>query len=141
MLNADKLFDRFGAGKLMCVSALVCTVRWIILATASNAYVALASQLLHSFGFIVMTVSTSKFINATVPPELRASGQMMLAIVGFGIARVFGIFGGGLLSSMLGGRQPGFWAMAVISGAALLIYTPIYLRAAPMNGTAQGELK
>jgi PPP family 3-phenylpropionic acid transporter len=134
LIYADRLFDRYGAGKLMCVSALICTVRWLILAVTGNMYIALASQALHGWGFIVMTVSMAKYISATVPPELRASGQMLIAVVGFGIARVFGILGGGLISEALGGIRQGFWLMAIISGAALIVFSPMYMRRAPMNG-------
>lgn len=134
LLKSDRLFEKFGAGKLMCGAALACTARWIILATTNNIYVAMASQLLHSFGFIVMTVSMAKYVSATVPPELRASGQMLLSVVGFGIARVFGILGGGLLSGAMGGMDKGFILMAAISGLAFIVFTPIYMRRPAVNG-------
>lgn len=134
LLNADKLFDRLGVGKLMSISAAALTLRWILLASFPNVYVAAGSQVLHGWGFIVMTVSMSKFMSATVPNELKASGQMLLAVVGFGVARVFGILGGGLLSEAIGGVQNGFIVMACISGLALILFAPRYLRMKPLNG-------
>lgn len=134
LLNADKLFDKLGVGKLMSISAAALTLRWILLASFPNVYVAAASQVLHGWGFIVMTVSMSKFMSATVPNELKASGQMLLAVVGFGVARVFGILGGGLLSEAIGGVQNGFIVMACVSGAALIFFAPRYLRMKPLNG-------
>jgi len=134
LLNADKLFDRLGVGKLMSISAAALTLRWILLASFPNIYVAAGSQILHGWGFIVMTVSMSKYMSATVPNELKASGQMLLAVVGFGIARVFGILGGGLLSEAMGGVQNGFIVMACVSGLALICFAPKYLRSAPLNG-------
>lgn len=134
LLNADKLFDKLGVGKLMSISASALTLRWILLASFPNVYVAAGSQVLHGWGFIVMTVSMSKFMSATVPNELKASGQMLLAVVGFGVARVFGILGGGLLSEAIGGVQNGFIVMACISGLALILFAPRYLRMKPLNG-------
>lgn len=134
LLNADKLYDKLGVGKLMSISAAAITLRWLLLGLFPYAGVAMASQVLHGWGFIVMTVSTSKYMSATVPDELKASGQMLLAVVGFGIARVFGILGGGLLSEAMGGIQNGFLMMAAVSGAALLIFAPRYLRMKPLNG-------
>ena len=134
LLNADRLFEKLGVGKLMSISAAVLTLRWILLASFPNIYVAAGSQILHGWGFIVMTVSMSKFMSATVPDELKASGQMLLSVVGFGIARVFGILGGGLLSEVLGGVQNGFILMACISGVALICFAPRYLKAQPLNG-------
>ncbi len=139
LLNADRLFDRFGVGKMLCVSALAMTTRWTLLACFPNIYVAMGSQVLHGWGFIVMTVCMSKYVSATVPDELKASGQMMLSVVGFGIARVFGILGGGLLSECLGGIQNGFALMAAVSGAALIFAVPRYLRLPALNGRDHGE--
>ena len=134
LLFADRLYERFGAGKLMCVSALCMALRWTLLAAFPSVPVAMASQLLHGGGFIVMTVSMAKHMNATVPPELKSSGQMLIAVVGFGIARAFGILGGGLVASAMGSIQMGFALMAGISGVALIAFAPKYLRMKPLNG-------
>ena len=134
LLNADKLYKKLGVGKLMSISACALTLRWIILASTGSAYVAMASQLLHSWGFIVMTVSMSQYINDTIPDELKASGQMLIAVVGFGVARAFGILAGGLVASAMGGIRMGFALMAGISGLALIAFVPKYARMKPLNG-------
>ena len=134
LLKADALFEKLGVGRLMVLSAVACTARWALLAATSNIFAAMAGQVLHGFGFIVITVSMAKYINHTVPGELKASGQMLLAVVGFGIARVFGILGGGLLAEAMGGINQGFWVMAGVSGLALCIFAPIYMRKPALNG-------
>ena len=141
LLFSDRLFQKLGAGKLMCVSALCMTVRWSLLALFPSVPVAVCSQLLHGGGFIVMTVSMAKYMNATVPPELKSSGQMLIAVVGFGIARVFGILGGGLLSDALGGTRPGFALMAGVAALALVLFAPRYLRRPPLNGDEQAQTR
>lgn len=133
LLLSDKLFDRLGAGKLMCISALALTLRWVTLAISGDIWFVMISQVLHGWGFIVMTVSMAKYISLTVPEELRARGQMLLAIVGFGIARVVGTLGGGLLAEGIG-LQKGFYVTATISAIALIAYAPRYLRTVPLNG-------
>lgn len=130
LLNADRLFDRLGAGRLMCLSALTMLTRWVLLATCPNVAVVLCSQVLHGGGFIVMSVSMAKHVNATVPAELKSSGQLLLAVVGFGLARVFGILGGGLLSSALGGTRHAFIVMAGVCALALILFAPRYFRRA-----------
>ena len=122
---SDRLFDRFGPGKLMCVSAAALTARWLILATSRSVPVVMASQLLHGWGFIVMTVCLAKYISRHVPPELQASGQMLLAIVSFGIARVAGNLGGGWLAGVMG-RQNVFYVCAGITALALAVFAPRY---------------
>ena len=120
LLMSDKLFDRFGAGRLMCVSAATLALRWLLLGLAGSAPLALLTQLLHGWGFIVMTVCMAKYISRTVPEELKASGQMLLAIVSFGIARATGNLLGGLLAGWMG-RQNVFFVCAGICAATLIV--------------------
>ena len=127
LLLSDKLYERLGAGKLMCISALVLTLRWIILAVTDNVTVTLMSQLLHGWGFIVMTVSMAKHISRTVPAELQASGQMLLAVVSYGLARAAGNLGGGLLAGAMG-RQNVFFLTAGMCFVTLIIFAPMFLR-------------
>ena len=74
-----------------------------------------------------------KYISLTVPTELQASGQMLLAVVSFGIARVVGNLGGGLLADAMG-RQNVFFITAGICLLTLCIFAPYYLRRKPLNG-------
>ena len=133
LLFSDKLFKKIGSGKLLCISAVSLTIRWLLLGFVSDYRVAMFSQIFHGWGFIVMTVSLSKYINLTVPAELKASGQMLLAVVSFGIARVIGNFGGGLLADAMG-YQNVFFVSAVITVVTFLIFGPYYLRRKPLNG-------
>ena len=120
LLLSDKLFDRFGAGRLMRLSAVTLSVRWLIVGLAQNAWIVMASQALHGWGFIVMTVCMAKYISRSVPEELQASGQMLLAIVSFGIARAAGNLGGGLLAGLMG-RQNVFFVCAAVCAVTLLV--------------------
>ncbi|MBQ6374968.1 MAG: MFS transporter [Clostridia bacterium] len=120
LLNADRWFDRFGAGTLLCASAASLALRWVLVGLAGNVWCALATQMLHGGGFIVMTVCMAKYISRTVPEELQASGQMLLSIVTFGIARVAGNLGGGLLAGWLG-RGRVFFICSAICLLTLLV--------------------
>lgn len=130
---SDRLFKKLGPGKLLCFSGISLTIRWLILAFTRDYRLAMFSQIFHGWGFIVMTVSLSKYINVVVPGELKASGQMLLAVVSFGIARVIGNFGGGLLADAIG-MQKVFFVSAGICVVTSLIFAPYYIRRAPMNG-------
>ena len=133
LLLSDRLFKKIGAGKLLCISAGTLLIRWILLATTHDYRIAMFSQVFHGWGFIVMTVALSKYINLTVPAELKASGQMLLAVVSFGIARVIGNFGGGMLADAMG-MQNVFFVSAAICLVTFLVFGPYYLRRRPLNG-------
>ena len=137
LLNADRLFDRLGAGRLLAISSVALTLRWTLLATTDSIYVAIFSQMLHGWGFIVMTVTMAKYMARVIPDELKASGQMLIGVVGFGVARTFGILAGGLVAAAMGGVQNGFRLMAVVAGVTMLLFAPHYWRRPPLNG--QGD--
>ena len=80
-------------------------------------------------------MSTAKYISLTVPAELRSSGQMLLAVTGFGIARVAGNFLGGLAAMRMGEGNV-FWFCAALTLLTLLVFAPYYLRKPPLNGEA-----
>lgn len=83
-----------------------------------------------------MTATMAKYISLTVPDALRARGQMLLSILGFGVARIIGSLGGGMLSDLIG-LQHGFYVAAGVNLIALIAFAPRYLRMAPLNGTAR----
>ena len=120
LIVSDRLFDRFGAGRMMCLSAATLALRWLLLGLGGSVYVAMLSQVLHGWGFIVMTVCMAKYISRDVPEELQASGQMLLAIVSFGISRAFGNLAGGLLAGWMG-RGNVFFACAAVCLLTLLV--------------------
>ena len=133
LLLSDKLFDRIGIGKLMCISALALTARWLILALSHSYVAAMCSQVLHGWGFIVITVGMAKYINLAVPAELKSSGQLLLGAISFGVARAVGNFGGGLLADAFG-RQNVFFLSAAVCLVSFLVFGIYFLRREPMNG-------
>ena len=137
ILHSDKLFERYGTGRLMLVAAFLLTVRFFLLAFTRSVPIALFTQVLHGGCFIVITLSMAMYINRVVPDELRSSGQMLLSVVGFAIARIFGIVCGGYISTLGGGPAGGFAAMAVICLVALVAGGLYFLRVPPINGKAQ----
>ena len=111
----------------MCVSAVVLSVRWLILALTNNSTAVMLSQILHGWGFIVMCVSMAKHIQSSVPRELRSSGQMLLAMVSYGFARAVGNLAGGVLADAFG-RQNVFFLSAGICVLALILFAPGFLK-------------
>ena len=123
LLFSERIYRRFGAAKPMCAAALALALRWLLLGIAPNAWIALASQLLHGGGFIVVSVSMAHWIADHVPEELRASGQGLLNMASFGLARIAGSLGGGLLARQLG-IENAFLLAAGLCVAALLLFAP-----------------
>lgn len=124
LIFSGRIYRRFGAVKPMCMAAAVLAARWLILGLAPSAGAALAGQLLHGGGFIVITVSMAYWIGENAPEELRASGQALLNMVSFGAARIAGNLLGGVLAARLGTAKLFLWGSALCL-AALCIFAPM----------------
>lgn len=133
LLLSERLFKRFGAGKLMVVSAGLLTLRFLLLGTTNSVPAALASQALHGGGFVVITYTMARYINLVTPDELKAGGQLLLSTVAYGLARVFGIFAGGLIRQAVGSAG-GFIAMAVLCAVTFVAAGRYFLPRPAFNG-------
>ena len=133
LIFSDRVFARLGVGRLLIISCAMLITRNVLLGCLSDVYAVMATQLLHSWGFIVMTVAMSRYVSLTVPKELRASGQMLLSVVGFGIARTLSTAAGGFMTGVIGIRG-GFFVCAGLCAAAMLVFAPGFLKAPPLNG-------
>ena len=139
LLFSHRLYRRFGVGRLMVMSAALMTLRFLMTGLAPDATWLIISQVLHGGGFIVITVAMAMYINDTVPDELKSGGQMLLAVVGYGLARVFGTFGGGFISRWTGGTAGGFLAMAGLCLVAFLLAAPYFLKIGPLDGVKRPQ--
>lgn len=119
LLLSGRIYRRFGAVKPMCIAAGMLALRWLLLGTAHSQWIALLSQLLHGGGFIVITVSMALWIAQNVPEGLRASGQALLNMCTFGLARIPGNLLGGWVAEHWG-RGHVFLVCAAICAAAAL---------------------
>ena len=134
LLLSQRLYRRFGAGRLLLTAGFLLFVRFLILGFARDARVLLFSQAIHGGNFIVVMVTMAMFINHSVPDEVKAGGQMLLGVVGYGTARVFGTFIGGTISRLAGGPAGGFLAMAGLCLLALLGFGPYFLKRRAITG-------
>lgn len=113
LILSGRIRRRFGTEKPMCIAAGMLAIRWLLLGAANSPWTALLSQLLHGGGFIVITVSMALWISGNVPEELRASGQALLNMCTFGLARIPGNLLGGWVAENWG-RGTAFLACAAI---------------------------
>lgn len=115
LLLSGRIYRRFGAAKPMCIAAGMLAIRWLLLGAAQSQWAALLSQLLHGGGFIVITVSMALWIAQNVPEDLRASGQALLNMCTFGLARIPGNLLGGWVAENWG-RGRAFLICAAVCG-------------------------
>lgn len=123
LLLSGRIYRRWGAQGPMCIAAAMLALRWLLLAAARSPITALLSQLLHGGGFIVVSVSMAQWISRHLPGQMTASGQSLLNMVAFGIARISGNLLGGWIAQRAG-VAAGFYAgagMCILAGLGLVI--------------------
>jgi len=120
LLCADRLFERFGAQKLAVCAGVAMALRWALLGRLRAVGLVIASQALNGAGLIMLTFCVVKYVQKTVPAELKARGQMLASVIAFGIGRGLVSPVGWLLSRVLPGIAPTFYVMAGLCAAAVL---------------------
>ena len=138
LLVGDRLFRRLGVGRLLLVSAAAMTLRMLLIGVSTNLTFVLLTQLLHGLCYIVMSFAMAKFINLVVPDELKASGQMLLTVVGFGLARAAGSWISGLLVQQVGMRAPCVMAAGVCA-LGLIVFGALILRSPALKNAGREE--
>lgn len=127
LLVGDKIFRKMGVGRLLMLSAGVIALRMLLIGVTTNMTIILVAQLLHGWGYIVMTFAMAKYVNLTVPGELKASGQMLFSVMGLGIARMIGAWGSGHMVTAMGLRMP-FFVAAGVCVIGLIVFGTIIMR-------------
>ena len=121
LLIADKLYKKYGVGRLLLISAGVMMIRWFLLSMIRSAYIAMALQLLHSFCFTVMSFFMMRYINAIAPDSLKAGGQLLYTLFTLGIARIIGSLLGGQIGSVFGLRAI-FVSGGILMAVSLVVF-------------------
>lgn len=125
LLLSGRIYRRWGAEKPMAIACALLAARYLLLGLTRSPVIALLSQVLHGGGFIVISVSMALWIGDHVPEGLRSSGQSLLNMITFGLARILGSALGGIAAQGLG-MGAGFLASAALSlaaGCALAVST------------------
>ena len=125
LLVSDRLFRRLGAAGVAALSTLALGARWLVVALGENAWALLASQALHGLGYIAISVSMALYVRAAAGEGAQASGQALLNVFCYGLARLLGNALGGLAARAWGERG-GFLACAALCFSTLAVFFPLW---------------
>ncbi|TCT14330.1 PPP family 3-phenylpropionic acid transporter [Natranaerovirga pectinivora] len=102
MMFFDRLYKRFGIINILMFSGLIQSIRWFLFAFALSEVTLPFIWTLHGFTFIVFYLCMAQFVSDNVVKELKASGQMMNAIILSGLSRIIGSSVGGFATTYIG---------------------------------------
>jgi MFS transporter, PPP family, 3-phenylpropionic acid transporter len=126
-MGSTHVLTRFlGHRALFAIGCAIYMVIFIAWAFVSNAFAAAALKLGVGVAFALTYVASVLLTDELSPARLRATGQLLVKSVTFGIAPVAGSFGGGLIYGTLGPRAMFLIATAVVAaaGAIALVAVP-----------------
>jgi PPP family 3-phenylpropionic acid transporter len=101
-LYLGRVASRVGPLPLLAFASLAYAIRWYLIGLATAPSVLLALQLLQAFSFAVFLPTAVTFVGELTPPDLRTSGQALLAMVNAGVATVVGLLIAGRLVDQIG---------------------------------------
>jgi len=123
----DRIFKKTGAATLTIIATVCMAIRAFIIGATANLYVVMLSNALFGWCSMMMNFGMIKFINKAIPDELKASGQMLYNMAGFGVAKIVGSLLSSVLVSFFGMRIPFFFSCGICV-LGLCIFVPVILK-------------
>jgi PPP family 3-phenylpropionic acid transporter len=117
LLAGPPLLARIGLPAGIAVAACAGALRWAVLASTNAIPLLAAAEALHGLSFALLHLACLGLIEATAPPELRATALALYGTVALGLSGVLATLASGALYGAFGALA--FWAMAALSLAAL----------------------
>ncbi len=101
-MYSDRFSHRLGVKGLLVISQIAVVLRLGILSAAPPLWIIILSQLLHSLTFGANHLGAVTFVNDSLPPQLRSSGQTILAATAVGFGTAVGCTASGYLFDVVG---------------------------------------
>jgi PPP family 3-phenylpropionic acid transporter len=121
MIFFDRIYKKFGIINILIFSGAVQAIRLLLFSfwlTPTSIYLI---WMLHGGTVILFTLCLVEFVNTNVGSELKASGQMMNAVVMQGISMILGSLVGGICAHFIGLKFT-FVINSAICFAAMIVF-------------------
>ncbi len=126
MFIAPKVFKKINLYKLFLIGGGLTSIRMFLSVFATGPYTIFFTFLTMSVAAVFFLYSGVLFINNTVPPELKASGQSLWLVTILGLSPVFGNIIGGALSQLLGSLANGFIFFGVVCAVIVILFAILF---------------
>lgn len=126
MFFAPKLFRHINLYQLFLIGGALTSIRLFLSAFMKNDLGVFLVFLVMSVAAVFFLYSGVLYINNTVPPELKASGQSLWLVTILGLSPVFGNVIGGGLSEVFGSLSNSFIFFGVICAVVVVLFALLF---------------
>jgi MFS transporter, PPP family, 3-phenylpropionic acid transporter len=112
-LGFSRLRARFSLNSLFASSFFVTALHWLVVAHTRSALLIVATQVLHAMTFGMFWATSMAWIGECVPPNLRATGQVLFSTT-LGVGAMAGLLSVGALYDATGGAGASFFLAGVL---------------------------
>ena len=123
LIFAFSVCKKLGTKKVLLISCMLMTFRWIVIAFSVNPTLSMIVNMLKGASDIVFVYCTTEILNRTLDDKLKGTGQALLGILTYGVARITGNWAGGILTDIFSIRNVFLICSAFPLIAFLLILT------------------
>lgn len=102
LLLVDRALTRFKVTSIILFSGVMVGLRIFLLYLASGMELIYVAQLLQGVTYMTVYYSCVTYLNREMRPELKATGQSMLALAQVGLGGLLGNIAGGLIAAAVG---------------------------------------
>jgi MFS family permease len=110
--------SRIGPRGVIAIGTIAAALRWLVSGFATDLSWIHAAQILHGVTVWGVILGVPVYVDAIVPPQLRSTGQGLLAMLGVSFGAFLSNLGAGWLSEAVGPKAP-----AQVAGVACLLLT------------------
>lgn len=121
LMLMNRIVKKAGLRKILVLAGAITCIRWMLMYILTNPVLIIGANTLHGFGFSSFTYCILNYINNKVPPELRASSQVLNTTLNTIFSRLIFGYLGGIAFELWGAASMMLFSSAAM-GAATLIF-------------------
>lgn len=121
LLLSSKIFEKFNIKSILIISGLITGIRWLLCAFFTQAVILLGIQILHGFGFIVLSTSINIYINNNCQDKYKATMQSIFFVGTLVFSKVIGSIIGGFLPQLLSQKSVFIFNFLICSIATVIL--------------------
>lgn len=122
LMLMHRIVKKMGIRKVLTLAGAITCIRWMFMYVLKNPVLIISANLLHGFAFSSFTYCILNYINNKVPPDLRASSQVLNTTLNTICSRLIFGYLGGVAFELWGASLMMLFAAVSMGGATIVFW-------------------